>query len=265
MTDPGHPGRRVSPEEFYGRLAPGYREAFDVAHRKAYDRLAWEAVEAGLAPDSTVVDVGCGVGRWAAALIARGHRVIGVEPSPGMVAAVRAASLGSRFTLHQATVDRVRIAAGSADAVVAMGSVQYAPDPAASIARMAGWLRPGGRIWVLVDSLGGLVGELLRRGDDLQALARAASATGRLSSGPYTVEHHLFDAARLERALLDAGLTDVTVSGLLVGWNSKDRDEAQRDLTAHWETALDRERRLASIRALADLGKQLLAYGRRPS
>ncbi|MFV0259817.1 MAG: class I SAM-dependent methyltransferase [Acidimicrobiales bacterium] len=261
---PGDRSAPVSPEVFYSRLAPTYREAFEVPHRKAYDRLAWDAVTGLLPPSSLVVDVGCGVGRWASALVERGHRVIGVEPSPGMAAAARVASLGPQFTLHQATVDEVRLDPGRADAVIAMGSVQYAPDPVASIARMATWLRPGGRLWVLVDSLGGLVAELARRGDHAQAVIRARTATARLALGSYTVEHHLFDAAGLERALDAAGLVEVTVSGLLVGWNSKDRDTAQRDLIDHWDAALDRERALAAVRGVADLGKQLLATGRRP-
>jgi trans-aconitate methyltransferase len=41
--------------------------------------------------------------------------------------------------------------------VLAMGSLQYTADPEAAIAHLAGWLRPGGVLAVLVDSLVGLV------------------------------------------------------------------------------------------------------------
>lgn len=254
----------TTPADFYSSLAPDYWSDFEVPHRKAYDQLAWEAVEARLEPASLVVDVGCGVGRWAKAFLERGHEVIGVEPSPGMVAAARAADLGPGFGLRHASVEEVSLDDCSVDAVVAMGSVQYSPDPAASIARMARWLRPGGQMWVLVDSLGGLVAELLRRGDDAQALLRAESAIARFSNGTQSVEHHLFDSARLEQAFVAAGLEDAAVSGLLVGWNSKDRDIAQQELVDDWDRSLQRERALAGVRAVADLGKQLLAYGRRP-
>ena len=62
----------------YDRLAPTYVEHFDVAHRRAYDQLAWEMCAAALPdPPAVVVDVGCGVGRWARRLARRrlhGHR-----------------------------------------------------------------------------------------------------------------------------------------------------------------------------------------------
>lgn len=250
--------------DFYSRLAPTYRDDFEVPHRKAYDRLAREAVEGSLSPASTVVDVGCGVGRWAEWLVAAGHTVTGVEPSPAMAAAARAAGLGPAFSVLDADADSAEIHDGSADVVVAMGSVQYSPDPAASITRMARWLRPGGHLWVLVDSLGGLVHELLRGGDPVEAQQRATTRRARFAHGDVAVEHHLFDAHGIGRALTDAGMVDVEVRGLLVAWNARPREEAQATLRDNWESSLALERELAVIPALADLGKQLLAHGVAP-
>lgn len=254
----------VPATELYSRLAPSYRDDFEVPHRKAYDELAAEAVRSALPPAAVVVDVGCGVGRWAAWLVGEGHTVIGIEPSPGMAAASRGACLGPRFTLQEVDVDRARVPAGSADAVVAMGSIQYAPDPVASIARMASWLRPGGSLWVLVDSLGGLVQELSRRGDHAQAVERARTRRGRFRDGEIEVEHHLFDAAGIGSALDAAGLVRVEVRGLLVAWSAQEREVAQAELVADWDGALDRERALSRVRSVADLGKQLLASGVAP-
>jgi glycine/sarcosine N-methyltransferase len=45
----------------------------------------------GVAPGSLVVDAGCGTGRFLRELAARGYRVIGVDRSPELVAAARAA------------------------------------------------------------------------------------------------------------------------------------------------------------------------------
>ncbi len=46
----------------------------------------------GLAPGSQVVDLGCGFGRHCVALAARGHHVLGVDPSATMVRAAEAAA-----------------------------------------------------------------------------------------------------------------------------------------------------------------------------
>ena len=110
--------RTVAPSELYSRLAPTYREDFEVPHRKAYDQLAVEAVRTALEAGSTVVDVGCGVGRWVEWLIDDGHDVIGIEPSPGMAAVCRKADFGPRFELQELDVDSAVIGAASVDAVV---------------------------------------------------------------------------------------------------------------------------------------------------
>ncbi len=249
----------------HSELAADYRAEFEAPHRAAYDTLARDAVTSSLGPGSTVVDVGCGVGRWADWLVEAGRRVIGVEPSPAMARAARAHRHGPAFRIIEDDVDGADIEPRSADVVVAMGSIQYAPDPDASIARMAGWLRPGGHLWVLVDSLGGLVSELLRRGDSSQAVDRALTARARFERGDLSVEHHLFDATRLRQAFTAAGLDDVQVGGLLVAWNSQPRAEAQAALTRNREDSLAIERALAAVPALADLGKQLLAHGTAPA
>lgn len=254
---------QVDPAKFYDALADGYEAQFEAPHRKAYDDLCWEVVDEliGERQTLTIVDVGCGVGRWARPLVERGHTVIGIEPSADMYAAATAQNLGDQFQLQHATADDAEVAPGSADLVIAMGSIQYSLDPTASIARMASWLKPGGHLAVLVDSLMGLVVELIRADDPNQALERLSTKRARFTSGPHTVEHHLFDAAELRAAFDGAGLADVSVQGLLVDWTCRPRNEAMERLTNDPTSGLDLERRLASEPNLADLGKQLLAVG----
>lgn len=254
----------VSAAEFYSRLAPTYRDDFEVPHRKAYDQLCVEAVRSHLRTGSVVVDVGCGVGRWAEWLLADDHTVIGIEPSPGMAAECRDRRLGPEFTLFETDADDAPIEAGSADVVVAMGSIQYSPDPAASMARMASWLKPGGRLWVLVDALGILVHELVRRGDHAQALERATTGWACFSDGEVSVRHRVMTAAEVHRAFVGAGLDDIEVQGLLIGWSALPREQAQAALLADWDREIARERELSKVTELADLGKQLLATGIRP-
>lgn len=246
--------------EFYATLAARYDEEFLASHREMYDRLAWEAVTSMFVERPSplnIVDVGCGTGRWARLFVEAGHCVIGVEPCAEMASATSTLD-STRFSLQACGVDDATIDPGWADLVVCMGSIQYAPNPAASIHRAAGWLRPGGVMAVLVDSLGGLVLELLARGDDQQAVERASTHRAKWSRNGVGVEYHLFDASSLESAARDAGLTDITISGLLVGHAVK------LGRTSGAATpCLDVERELAAVRPLADSSKQLLAIGRR--
>ncbi len=255
--------RRVDPAAFYGALADHYDEQYVVPHRRAYDDLAWEAVVAALPTAAgRVVDVGCGTGRWAQRFAAMGHRVIGIEPSERMANAARRKAIAG-LELQTASVDDALVEEKSANVVVAMGSLQYAPDPLASVSRIASWLRPGGSLFVLCDSLMGLVLELLRAGRQSEALARLAARQGEWSLEGRAVAYRLLTAGELSTAFLDAGLCDVQVHGLLVGWSALGRDGVAIELGRDPEGHVELERRLASSPAMADAGKQLLAVGRR--
>jgi SAM-dependent methyltransferase len=255
----------VSPVEFYEPMAAGYDEEFEVAHRRLYDDLAWERVLALLGDGpARVVDAGCGTGRLSARLVAAGHAVLGLEPTPSMADAAAARWMADRFELQRAGIEDAVVEPGTADLVMAMGSVQFTEDPIASIRRMVHWVRPGGHLVVLCDSLSSLVHELLRNGDVEQALERGRSRRALWVRGGLAVEHHLLDAVRLRGAFLSAGLDQVTVSGLLVAFTTMGRDEWMRAAVEHHAELTDLERSLSTIEEMADSGKQLLAVGRVP-
>jgi SAM-dependent methyltransferase len=253
----------------YDSLAPEYDEHFAVPHRRAYDELAWEICAAALPPPpARVVDVGCGVGRWAERLLDAGYAVTGVEPSPGMAehAARRlAARPPDRVCLVRQRVEEVDLPDGRADAVLAMGSLQYTSDPAGQVLRLARWLRPGGVLAVLVDSLQALVLELVAAGRADEACRRAATRRGVWALDGVEADLHLLDAAMVRHAFLEAGLDVERVSGLLVGATAHGREGLRRRLEEDYDGALDAERRLAAVPELADAGKQLLIVGRRPT
>ena len=249
----------------YDALAADYDAHFAVPHRRAYDELAWEicAAVVGTAP-ADVVDVGCGVGRWAARLVAAGHLVTGIEPAPAMAAAARRRLAGSGVTLVESRVEDAVLPAGSVDVVLAMGSLQYATDPGAAIARCAGWVRPGGAVCVLLDSRQALVLELLAAGRTDEALERLVTRRGVWQVGPHAADLHLLDAAELTGVVRAAGLDVERLAGLLVGASAHGRAGLLTRLERDYPAQLAIERRLAAEPALADLGKQLLVIARKP-
>lgn len=249
--------------ELFDSLAAHYDQHFAEPHRRAYDDLAWELVSARLPGQAaTVIDVGCGTGRWARRLLDLGHRVIGIEPAPAMAARALPLTGTGRFTLLRQPMQRAELAPATADLTIAMGSLQYAPDPAAALARLASWTRPGGLVCVLVDSLIALVVELGRRGETETALRRLADRRGEWVVGERRAELALFDAAALAVAFEDAGLSVEHRAGLLVGATVLGRAELTTELERNYAGRLAVERQLSERPELADLGKQLLLIGR---
>lgn len=95
-----------------------------------------------------VVDLGCGSGRFAAALGAAGYDVLGVDLSPAMIRLAKTRAPGARFVAGSL----LDVALPACDAVTAIGEiVNYRFDPKHSRAaltrlfrRVHGALRPGG-------------------------------------------------------------------------------------------------------------------------
>jgi SAM-dependent methyltransferase len=248
----------------FDALAAGYDEHFAAPHRAAYDKLAWERLEAVLPKEpGLVVDAGCGVGRWAERLIAMGHKVIGIEPAPAMAQAARERNPGERFTLIEGRMEDVELEV-QADVVMAMGSLQYTRDPEAAVARLAGWTHPGGTVLVLVDSLVALAIELLRAGKKEEAFERLRTHQGVWQTDGQSADLHLLHRERLEAAFATVGLHGVRSYGLLVGASIDGRDQLARDLKEDPGARLTSERELMAFPQVAELGKQLLVEGRTP-
>jgi SAM-dependent methyltransferase len=254
-----------SSQALYSALAPSYAEHFDVPHRRAYDTLAWEQVRQILPPRGPIVDAGCGVGRWVGPLLGLGYDVIGIEQAPGMIAEARRADHGPGFTLVEGSMETAELPEASAGLVLALGSLQYTADPAATVRRFASWVRPGGTVVVLVDSLVALVLELLRDGRYDEAVERLRTRRGVWAVAGQDAEMHLMDRAGLYRIFQDAGLREVRVSGLLATAAPLGRELLADQLGRDWDAHLSLERQLLAEPVLADIGKQLLATGRRPA
>lgn len=106
-------------------------------------------VDAMLPRHARILDAGCGPGRTAGALAARGHDVVGVDVDPALIAAAEADHPGPRYLVAD-LADLDLAAQGEPepfDAAVLAGNVMafVAPDTeAAVLARIAAHLRPDG-------------------------------------------------------------------------------------------------------------------------
>ncbi|MFI1703756.1 class I SAM-dependent methyltransferase [Streptomyces griseoruber] len=128
----------------FDALGSAYEKAF--AHSEAHRRsLEW--LLGRLAPGSTVLDVGSGTGRpTAAALVAAGHDVLGVDVSPVMVGLAGQRVPGASFRC--ADVRDLPLEEGSFHAVCVYFSLLQMDraEQSGLIGRLARALRPGGSL-----------------------------------------------------------------------------------------------------------------------
>src|SRR5215467_4527792 len=106
---------------------------------------------AGLAPGMRVLDVGCGPGELtflAAKLVGPEGTVIGVDLSPEAIALAQqraaAAGLTNVHFLTQDLTDAELLVDEPVDALIGRLVLQYLPDPALVLRRLAALVKPGG-------------------------------------------------------------------------------------------------------------------------
>jgi ubiquinone/menaquinone biosynthesis C-methylase UbiE len=107
---------------------------------------------AGLGGDEAVLDVGCGNGSYLGALAQRQHGglVVGMDLSPGMLAAAGTRSPGARLMLGDAQT--LPFADGSFDVVLAMHMLYHVPDRALGIRELRRVMRAEGVTLVVTNS-----------------------------------------------------------------------------------------------------------------
>jgi 2-polyprenyl-3-methyl-5-hydroxy-6-metoxy-1,4-benzoquinol methylase len=138
-----------------------------------------------LAP-GRLLDVGCGRGDLGAALVRRGWRVAGIDPSEQACAIARARGVDTCV----ATLESAPFEEAAFDAVVMNHSLEHVVDPRDDLARCYRLLRPGGLLIVSVPNFGSWQLEVFgskwyaldlprhRTHFTLRALGRALSAQG---------------------------------------------------------------------------------------
>ncbi|MCQ8241310.1 class I SAM-dependent methyltransferase [Rhizosaccharibacter radicis] len=250
----------------YSAVARTFDASFDTnLCRKAYDLLGWEAVAAlPLPADAHVIDAGCGSGRWCERFLRAGHRVTGIEPADGMVAILRERGLGPRFTLMQSTMEDAVLPERTADLVVAIGSLQYSAAPERAAASLLRWLKPGGRVVLMVDSLLALVQERIRENRHEEAQHVLETRRGSFTFEERTLSLQLHDRDSIGRLLVEAGFELEQVRGLVVSAATLGRPGCSDAMRHDAAAFLARDKALADHPVTADGGLHLLAVARRP-
>ena len=94
------------------------------------------------APGAATLEVGCGEGRVARDLVARGHRVTGLDASPTLLRAAAEADPASRYV--EGPAEALPFEDGAFDLVVAYNSLMDVADMPAAVREAARVLAPGG-------------------------------------------------------------------------------------------------------------------------
>lgn len=113
-------------------------------------RAAWSARLRTWIPGSgsDVLDIGCGTGSLSQLVAGFGHRVLGFDLAPAMVAAARRKTASDRVVVGDASMPP--LSPRSVDVVLARHLLWTLPDPHAALRSWVRLLRPGGHL-VLIE------------------------------------------------------------------------------------------------------------------
>ena len=175
-------------------------------YRRQFAWRAWPTALDLLPPlrGQTVLDLGCSVGDIAAALVARGARVIGVDGSDELLAVARSRDLPGA-TFHSADLSELP-AFGPVDGVWSSFTAAYMRDLPAALTRWTTTLVPGG--WLALIDIDDLFGH-----DPLSPATHAlldAFADDALAAGRYDFRM----GRKLALAARQAGLEPLTATTL---------------------------------------------------
>jgi ubiquinone/menaquinone biosynthesis C-methylase UbiE len=152
MSDELGTSRRYLEQQYGDDANLAARQSIYVYQRPRLDLYNGSLDLAAMRGDESVLDVGCGNGRYLEALQTRGHRglVCGADLSVGMVRKARLVSGDDPLLVSDARA--LPFATDSFDIVLAMHMLYHVPDRAVAIAELRRVLRPSGVALVLTNS-----------------------------------------------------------------------------------------------------------------
>jgi 2-polyprenyl-6-hydroxyphenyl methylase/3-demethylubiquinone-9 3-methyltransferase len=157
---------------------------------------------------SRVLDVGCGGGLLAEALVRAGARVTAIDLAPAMIEVARLHAAESALAVDYRLSSAEEVAAAEPagfDVVTCMEMLEHVPEPAAMTATLAQLLRPGGALFVST------INRNLR--SFLLAIVGAEYVLNLLPRGTHEYER-LIRPAELARWARAAGLTVSAMAGI---------------------------------------------------
>jgi ubiquinone/menaquinone biosynthesis C-methylase UbiE len=160
LRDRGVLVEQVSAATVYEQVSAGY-DADAGGGLFATDEPVVAEYIAGREP-GVALDAACGTGRFAEFLARRGHRVIGIDGSPDMLAHARRRVPEAEF--HVGELDRLPLPDGCVDVIVCALALDHVPHLDPVLAEFARVLRPGGDL-VISD----IHHELVTRGSAMTA------------------------------------------------------------------------------------------------
>jgi len=195
--------------------APGWDDYFEWYSRAFGPLMTWCADAIGAAPGMRVLDVATGSGQPALTIASRiqpGGTTLGIDFSPEMIAVAerRARDLGAgNVSFRTMDAEQLELPDASFDAVTCACGILFFPDADRALAEMRRVLKPGGRVAI------GVWDEPLKN----PFVTVAGGAVGHFHAptpaGPRTPGAFRFSKRDvLERFLLDAGFSDVTMTSV---------------------------------------------------
>jgi SAM-dependent methyltransferase len=145
-------------------------------------------------PGRRTLDLGCGEGRVARDLAARGHRVVGIDAAPTMIRLAREAD--PRGEYHVCDAAALSFGDASFDLVVAFNSLMDMDDMPGAVREAARVLEPHGRLCTCVT----------------HPLRDAGRYLGRGEGVPFVVDRPYFGRNRFSATVARAGY-EVTFTG----------------------------------------------------
>ncbi len=96
----------------------------------------------------TVLEAGCGAGRFTEVMLGAGARVFAADISSAVEANRENCGTASDYFVCQADITRLPLRREQFDIVVCVGVIQHTPDPEKTMAALCAHVKPGGRLFI---------------------------------------------------------------------------------------------------------------------